>query len=110
MKQIQIIGNIGNDAVLRSGNGSDFVTFSVAVNDKIKQQDGTEKENTDWFSVICRQTSIASYLKAGTKVFVQGKLKANLYKDNNNVTKVSLEISCGTGDVVLLSKKEETNG
>lgn len=109
MKQIQIIGNIGSDAVLRNANGNEFITFSVGTNEKIKQKDGTEKEITDWFSVICNQKSLASYLKKGTKVFVQGRLNASLYKDNNNQTKISLEISCGTGDVVMLSPKKEEN-
>lgn len=75
MKQIQIIGNIGQDAVIQNTNGAEYARFSVAVNEKRK--DGTEV--VEWFTVFTKSAKLAQYLKAGTKVFVQGTPKTKVF-------------------------------
>lgn len=105
MQQATIIGHIGQNAILQSGNGSEYVTFSVAVSEKYTNSDGQEVEQTDWWSCITRQKNLVQYLTKGTKVFCQGKIKPNLYKDRNNQYKAGLRLSCNL--IELLSSKKE---
>ncbi len=74
MKELQVIGNIGNDATTKDVNGEILVSFSVAVTRKTK-----ETETTDWISVITKQETLAKYLLKGTKVFVRGYFKIGVY-------------------------------
>jgi len=108
MKQIQIIGNLGFDAVIRETAGNKYVTFSVAVDDSYKDKDGNKVERTDWISCVTRQLSIASFLKKGTKVFCQGKPDVKVYEGKDKVHRASISLNCNA--IQLLSaKREESN-
>lgn len=80
MQQIMIIGNIGSDAVVQNFNGARFVSFRVAVSEKY-QQNGQTIENTSWYSISYNRpdTKLLPFLKAGVKVFVQGKPRITMY-------------------------------
>jgi len=81
MNRYQIIGNLGSDAEVRTfESGMAAISFSVAVTEKWKDATGQKKERTDWIRcTIWRksgQTSVADYLKKGTKVMVEGRPSA----------------------------------
>ena len=69
MVKIELIGNLGSDAKVVSANGSQFVTFNVADNRKVNNQ-----EITQWYSCnINRDVSnLMQYLVKGQNVFVRG--------------------------------------
>lgn len=81
MKNLQIIGNVGYDAQLREYNGKKFVSFTVAVNEKFTDNNGQKVERTDWFNITTYQTSLAEYLRKGTKVFAQGNPSVRPYQN-----------------------------
>ncbi|MET7253439.1 single-stranded DNA-binding protein [Dyadobacter fermentans] len=93
MKQIQIIGNLGRDAKLVNSNGSEFISFSVAVNDDYTNMNGERIERTDWFSVTTRNLAILQYLTKGAKVFVQGPIRAKPFAKEDGTTIVDINIS-----------------
>lgn len=102
MKQIQIIGNIGRDAHIHNSNGNEFVSFPVGVSEKWTNAQGEKQERTDWFSVISKQKSLAQYLKKGTKVFVQGALKAAIYHNEKQNAK-AIDLTINSNTIQLLS-------
>lgn len=69
MVQIEIIGNLGADARTVSANGSTFVSFNVAENQKVN---GTEV--TQWYGCNLNRdcSKLMPYLKKGQAVFVRG--------------------------------------
>lgn len=81
MLKVEIIGNLGADAEVKTGNGSQFVSFRVAHTDKWTTQGGETKEATTW--VDCTMSNVESkvipYLKAGVKVFVRGAGSLRVY-------------------------------
>lgn len=81
MLKIEVIGNIGADAERKNANGSEFIAFRMANTQKFKQQDGTEKEITDWIDVTMSNvdSNVVPYLKRGEKVFVRGTGKLRVY-------------------------------
>lgn len=81
MLKVEMIGNIGADAEVKNSNGSKFVAFRVANTQKYKQQDGTEKEVTDWIDVTFNnpESAVVPYLKRGEKIFVRGNGKLRVY-------------------------------
>jgi len=79
--RITIEGNLGDDAVTRdAGNGSKVTNLRVATNEPWTDKDGNKHENTEWHNVACWNglTKLASKLKKGTMVIVEGSMT---YKD-----------------------------
>lgn len=74
MIKLLAIGNIGDDAELKSVNGAEFISFRVADNRKYIGDDGLQRTNTVWLScsMDANRKAILQYLKKGTKVFIEG--------------------------------------
>ena len=51
MLQIEVIGNIGNDAEIKEFSGKKYVSFNVAHSEKHKDANGVNVETTTW---VCR--------------------------------------------------------
>ena len=64
MFKAMIIGNLGKDAEEREHNGKKFLSFTVAVSDKDKDNN----ERTQWISVTTNQLALKDYLKKGKQV------------------------------------------
>ena len=75
MIKVEIIGNLGADAMLQEKNGNRFVAFRVANTDKwVDKATGQVIESTQWISCTLNGDggALLPYLKRGTKVFVRG--------------------------------------
>ena len=76
-----IIGNLGSDAEFKTKDGREFVTFSIGVNDRWKDANGSDHEETQWISCVLsgRNENLLPYLVKGASVCVIGRTKARLY-------------------------------
>lgn len=94
MQRVMLIGNVGQDAVIKQGNGNEFITFSVAVNEKFKNRDGIDVENTQWYNCLYqpKTMAVAQFLKKGTRVYVEGKPTVSTYKNKNNETAIDFGV------------------
>jgi single-stranded DNA-binding protein len=93
MKQIQIIGNIGQDATIHESNGSKFTRFSVAVSKKYKDINGVEHNVTDWFTCFKNPSKTDEFLLKGTQVFLQGDLDVKCEKyESNYLVKCTIKV------------------
>lgn len=81
MLTCNVIGNLGDDAVLYENNGKPFVSFKVAHTRSYKKSDGTEVKTTQWVSCALngKAEGLFLYLKKGVKVFVSGNLSTRVY-------------------------------
>lgn len=106
MIKMQVIGNIGADAVQRETNGRKYTTFSVAVSSKFKNTDGTETERTTWVS--CTRDgmkTVDQWLKKGRQVYVEGTPSVSMYTDTQGRQQVNIRLSVSR--IELLGQKEE---
>lgn len=97
-----IIGNLGSDAEFKTKDGREFVTFSIGVNDRWKDADGTDHEETQWLSCVLsgRNENLLPYLIKGASVCVIGRTKSKLYsspkdkmmKAGNNIDVIRIEL------------------
>lgn len=96
VNQCTFIGNLGADPEIRSmQNGDRVANFRIAVSEKWKDKDGNQKESTEWVSVVVwgGLTSIVEkYLRKGSKVYIQGKMKTRKWQDKSGADKYSTEI------------------
>ena len=107
--KLEIIGNLGSDAIIRDVNNSKAISFSVAHSEKYKNAQGIEVENTTWvkctiWKKLGKSTEIAKYLKKGTLVAIEGYPSVRVYKNQQGEIVASME--CRVNFIKLLSTKE----
>ncbi len=107
MQQIQIIGRVGQDAVIRETATNKFTSFSVAVSDNYTDRQGAKVERTQWYDLTTDNTNLTKYLTKGTQVFVQGRLSVGTYTDTYGKVQPQCKVSARVIEL-LSSKKEET--
>lgn len=97
VNKVIIVGNLGRDPEVRYTPDNNAITnISVATTDRYKDKHtGEQKEITEWHRVVFfnRLAEIAGeYLKKGSQVYIEGKLRTRKWTDNNGVEKYSTEI------------------
>ena len=95
LNQVQLIGNLGANPEIISLASGNKTTFSVATNERYTDKNGNPKTDTEWHSVICwgnLADITAKYLKKGSSVFVQGKIKTRSYDDANGQKRYVTEV------------------
>ena len=97
INKVFISGNITRDAELRATNsGLQVLGFGVAVNDRTKNQTTGEWEDRPNFfdlTMFCnRAEKIAQYLRKGTKVSVEGKLRFRSWETQTGEKRSKVEI------------------
>lgn len=85
LNKVQIIGHLGADPETRfTASGDPITGIRVAATEKWRdKQTGEMKESTEWFRVTLfgRLAEIAAeYLKKGSQVYVEGRLKTEEYE------------------------------
>lgn len=96
VNKVIIVGNLGKDPEERSfPDGSPVCNITVACSEKYKDKQGEQKEVTEWVNVVFfgKLAEIAGqYLKKGSSVYVEGKLKTEKYTDKNGIEKYSTKV------------------
>jgi single-strand DNA-binding protein len=100
VNKVIIVGNLGKDPEERSfPDGSPVCNITVACSEKYKDKQGEQKEVTEWINVVFfgKLAEIAGqYLKKGSSVYVEGKLKTEKYTDKNGIEKYSTKVVANT--------------
>lgn len=111
-----LIGNVGKDPEIRyiEGNATErpkVATFPVATSESYKGKDGERKTNTEWHNVVAyRQTAdiIEKYVKKGTQVYIEGKLRTRQWNDQAGNKRFTTEIVVDS--LQLLGAKPQDEG
>lgn len=94
--KIFLLGRLGKAPELRySTAGNPITKFSVATNERVKGAGGQVEEHTEWHKVVVFGASAencSKFLKQGSLVFVEGKLRTRKYTDKDNVEKYFTEV------------------
>ena len=106
MQSTQIIGNLTADPVARATpSGKDLCTFTVAVNEKYGDKDEATFFNcTAWGK---RSEPILRYLHKSDKVYIEGKVRARVYKTKEGEAKASLDLTVNTCEFLVTQRKGE---
>jgi single-strand DNA-binding protein len=96
MLKATLIGNLGNDPDMRySANGSPLLRFNVASNYRTRTPEGEYQDKTEWVRVTVtgnRAESLSQYLKKGSRVYVEGRLEARPWTDQQGQIRAGLEV------------------
>lgn len=105
-------GNVGKDPIITDfENGGKVAQFTLATTERgFTTRDGKDvPEQTFWHNIVVRNKGLAGvceqYVKKGTPLLVQGKIKNRKYTDSQGVEKTITEIH--VDELELLGQKRE---
>jgi single-strand DNA-binding protein len=96
LNHVQLIGRLGKDPEGKfTPTGKQVTRFSLAVTNRWKTRDGETKEYTEWINIeawgrlgeVCQE-----YLKKGSLVYLEGRLKTEKYDDKSGDTRYFTKI------------------
>lgn len=112
-----ILGRVGNDPEIRySASGSAIANLSVATSEQWNDKaTGEKKEQTEWHRVVIfgKLAEVAGeYLRKGSQVYVEGKLRTRKWTDQSGVEKYTTEIVLQpmNGVMQMIGGKSSDNG
>ena len=97
INKVIIVGNLGGDPETRyMPSGAAVTNFTVATNESWKdKQTGEQKDRTEWHRVAMfgRLAEIAAeYLRKGSQVYIEGKLRTRKWQDQSGNDRWTTEI------------------
>jgi len=117
VNKVILVGNLGADPEARSlNNGGEVVNMRVATSEQWKDRDGNRQERTEWHNVVIFNENLGrvakSYLRKGSKVYLEGQLQTRKWTDQSGNDRYSTEIVLQRfrGELVLLDSREGGGG
>ena len=108
VNSVTLSGNIGRDPEIRATqNGTSVLSFSLAVNERIKKGDDWS-DYTNWVDIVVfgrRADSLSKILSKGTKIAVSGKLRYNAW-ERDGKKRSKLEVIAD--DVDIMQRKDNS--
>ena len=97
LNKVLLIGNLGRDPESRTFPSGDMVTnVSIATTERWKdRQSGEMREATEWHNLVFngRLAEIAAqYLRKGSPVYIEGRLRTRKWQDKNGQDRYTTEI------------------
>ena len=117
VNKVILVGNLGADPEARSLNsGGEVVNMRVATSESWKDRDGNRQERTEWHNVVIFNENLGrvakSYLRKGSKVYLEGQLQTRKWQDQSGNDKYTTEVVLQRfrGELVLLDSREGGGG
>ena len=112
INKVILIGNVGQDPEIRYtgdvNNVTKVATFRVATTERYRDRSGNLQEHTEWHSIVVwRNTAdvVENYVKKGTQVYIEGRLRSRSWDDQNGNKRYVTEIVADT--LQLLGRRPE---
>lgn len=96
VNKVILVGNLGKDPEVRYLDGGVAVAnFPLATTETYKDKSGNRVDQTEWHNVVLWRglaEITEKYLKKGSQVYIEGKLRTRSYDDKDGVKKYTTEI------------------
>ena len=95
-QKVILIGNVGKDPVIRYVEKRAVASFSLATTETFANPAGGEPlKRVEWHQIVMwdAQAEFAEkYIRKGTKLYVEGKLRSRTWEDRNAIKRTVTEI------------------
>lgn len=115
VNRVTLLGNVGKAPEIRDGaGGAKFATFSLATTDRAyTKKDGTQvPERTEWHNIVANGRiveTVERYVTAGTKMFIEGKLRTRKYTARDGSERTVTEVYLDTMELLGGKPQQESN-
>jgi len=118
VNKVILVGNLGADPEIRTLTSGDRVAnLRLATSETWRDRSsGERKERTEWHRVVIFNDNLVkvaeSYLRKGSKVYVEGALQTRKWSDQSGQEKFSTEVVLQKfrGELTMLDGKGEGGG
>jgi len=113
VNRVTLIGHVGRDPEVKHfDNGGMVASFSLATTERgYTAANGTQiPDRTEWHNIICWRglaKIVEQYVKKGSQVYIEGKVRSRSYDDTNGLKRYVYEIYADSID--LLGTKQSSN-
>jgi single-strand DNA-binding protein len=106
--KVILIGNVGKDPEIRRFENNIKASFSLATSETYTPKGGEKVTQTEWHNIVCwrRLAEISeSYIKKGSQLLVEGKLRYRSYDDRDGNKRYVVEVEAD--NIQLLGRKSD---
>lgn len=113
LNKVLLIGNVGKDPDVRYIDaGTAFANFTLATNERgYTLANGTVvPERTEWHNIVARREQaqfVEKWVKKGSLVYVEGKIRTRTYDDQSGVKRYVTEIYADRVEFFSLGGKRD---
>lgn len=113
VNKVILVGNLGADPEIRTfEDGNKVARIRIATTERIYNPTTQErKDHTEWHSVTLRRglaTVAEQYLRKGSQVYIEGKIRSREWEDENKNRRFSIEIMAD--DLKMLGRRSDAPG
>lgn len=109
VNRVMLIGNLGKDPDVQYIEGNIPVAkFPLATTETYKDKTGNVVSQTEWHNIVLWRglaDMSQKYLKKGSMVFIEGKLRTRSWEDKDKIKRFTTEIIAD--GLVMLDKKKD---
>ncbi|MDR1091469.1 MAG: single-stranded DNA-binding protein [Prevotella sp.] len=115
VNKVILVGNVGKDPDVKYfDNGSVVANFTLATTERgYTAANGTQiPDRTEWHNIVCWRgmAKVAEqFVKKGTQVYIEGKIRSRTYDDANGIKRYVNEIYADNMEL-LGSRRREDGG
>lgn len=100
VNKVILVGNLGKDPEIRYLDGGVAVAnFPLATSESYKDKAGNRVDQTEWHNVVLWRglaEVTEKYLKKGSQVYIEGKIRSRSWDDKEGVKRYTTEIVADT--------------
>lgn len=113
LNKVMLIGNVGADPEVRyweGGTGSSKVaSIRLATTERYTSRSGEQRETTEWHNITAWRNLAdlaEKYIKKGSQIYVEGRLRTREYTDQNGAKRYRTEIQAD--NIQLLGRRSDS--
>lgn len=105
MNKVILMGNVGKDPEIRYVETRPVAEFSLATTERARRlANGNEiPERTEWHRIVMWDKAAETaekYIRKGTKLYIEGKLRTRTWEDRNTIKHTVTEIYVEQFDIL----------
>ena len=109
-----LVGRLGTNPIQRyTKTGVPVVHFSLATSKKLRGEDGTEREETQWHQVVVwgkQAEACAEYFGKGDSVFLEGSFRSHEYQGKDGRSRTAFEVHAERVNFLTKARPKEVEG
>lgn len=115
VNKVILVGNVGRDPEMRYVEKRLLATMSLATTERAYTTASgvTVPERTEWHNLVMWDKAAETaerYIRKGTKLYVEGKLRTRVWQDRNALSRTITEVYVETFDILSQPRQASQAG
>lgn len=112
LNKVMLLGNLGKDPDIQIFEGGvKKASFTMATSEAYRDKEGNRIDKVEWHNVVAWRNlaeTMERFLRKGSKVYIEGKIRTRNYQDQSGSTRYITEIVAE--NLILLDRRETGEG